>query len=358
VRIVSRYLLRQFLSASALVLAGFFVTWLTAELVLHLDEFRSDPGGALRLTLFRTLEIIPLGLPLACLTGAVWSLSRATRFLELTAIRCGGIPLRQVLAPILMAALLLGGAVALFEDRILIPVRQFLPQIEEAEGSTDQRSTLFSNGRWWVAQGSSIFSAKGFDPRAVRLEQVTVFELDDQRRTVRRIDAEEARFLHDQIWELRKARILEFEGGAAPVMRDEARVQLALGVSESQLGRAIPSPDRFTVHSLARWIREWSGSAQGLVPFQAEFHARIARPLAVLVLVLFSVSLSVTEAERRDTLGRALLRSLIAAILYWTAWTAALVLSGSGRVPPALPIWGATALFLALGAFRYRRIPE
>jgi lipopolysaccharide export system permease protein len=358
VRIVSRYLLRQFLTATAMILSGLFVTWMTAEVVLHLDRFRSDPGDAWKLTFFRTLEIVPLGVPLACLTGAVWSLTRATRFLELTAIRCGGIPLRRVLAPILVAALLLGGAVAFFEDRVLVPVREVLPGIEEVEGSREKRATLFANGRWWFATGPSLFAARAFDPETMRLQNVTVFELDEQRRAVRRIDADEARFLHDKTWALERARILEFGDTEAPVLREEPRVELALGVSGGQLNRAAPSPDHFSVHALARWIRKWSGSAARLATFEAEFHARIARPFAVVIFVLFALGLSVVEAERRDTLGRALVRSLIAATLYWTAWTAALVAAGSGRIPPALPVWSVTALFLALGAVRFQRIPE
>jgi lipopolysaccharide export system permease protein len=358
VRIVSRYLLRQFLAASALIFAGLIITALSVGAVLHLDQFQTDVGQAWRLTLFRALEIVPLGLPIACLSGAAWSLTRATRFLELTAIRSGGIRLRRVLAPFLIAAVVLGGAVALFEDRILIPLREVLRESEETETSVRMRRAFFANDRWWFARGSSLFTARAYDPESFQLAEVTVFELDDERRVLRRIDAQEARFLHGQTWELREARILDFGEGEAPALRQESQVQLALGVSRKTLRQALPPPEVTSLHRLSRWIREWSGSPLRIASFEAAFHARLAQPFAVLVFVLLAVGLSVGQEERSDTFGRALLRGLIAATLYWTAWTAALLAAGTGAVPPALPVWGVTGLFLLAGVFIYRRIPE
>ena len=357
-RIVSRYLLRQFLTASALIFVGLFITALSVGAVLHLDQFQTDAGQAWRIMLFRALEIVPVGLPIACLSGAAWSLTRATRFQELTAIRSGGIRLRRVLAPFLIVALALGGGVALFEDRVLIPVREILRETEGATSSARAQRAFHANDRWWFARGSSLFAAQAYDPESFRLDQVTVFELDDQRRVVRRIDAQEARFLREKTWELREARIIDFGKGEAPALRQESQVQLALGVSRGTLRRVLPPAEVTSLHRLARWIREWSGSPLRIASFEAEFHARIAQPFAILVLVLFAVGLSVGHEERQDTFGRALVHALIAATLYWTAWTAALLAAGSGAVPPAFPIWGVTGLFLLGGAFIYRRVPE
>jgi lipopolysaccharide export system permease protein len=358
VRIVSRYLLRQFLAASALIFVGLFITALSVGAVLQLDEFQTDAGQAWRITLFRALEMVPLGVPIACLCGAAWSLTRATRFLELTAIRSGGMRLRRVLAPFLIAALVLGGAVALFEDRILVPIREVVLETEDPASSGEALRAFHANDRWWFAQGSSLFAARAYNPQSFELDQVTVFELDDQRRIVRRVDAQKARFLHDQTWELHEARILDFGAGEAPALRQESQVQLALGVSRGTLRQALPAPEVTSLHRLSRWIREWSGSPLRIASFEAAFHARIAQPLAVLVFVLFAVGLSIGEAESRDTFGRALVRGLIAAMLYWIAWTAALLAAGSGTVPPAFPVWGVTGLFLLVGAFIYRRVPE
>jgi lipopolysaccharide export system permease protein len=355
--ILSRYLLRQFLAASGLVFLGLFVTWTTAEGVLHLDRFQESFSGALKLVLFRTLEVVPLGLPLACLTGAAWSLTRSARYRELTAIRSGGVPLRRVLAPILVSAVVLAAGLTLFEDRILVPVRSAIgEQEQDSRGGSGVRA-LHAHGRWWFAQGSSLFSARAYDPKTLRLRAISLFEFDPQRRMTRRVDAEEAQFLRDKSWEFRNARILVFEDSGTPKIRQEQRITLALQVSESELSRALPEPGTTSLHMLARGLREGDISSEraGLA---TAFHSRLAQPAAVLILVLFAVGTSIGEADRQDTLGRSLLRALLAALAYWTAWTAAILLAGSGQVPAAFPIWAVTALFLGWGGLQYRAIRE
>ena len=123
VRIISRYLLVEFASASAVVSLALTLTWMAADSVAHIDMLSSGSGQAFRQILFRLLEVIPVIVPLSCLAGIVWSLSRAVRDREITAIRCGGIRLRSVLVPVLVLCFLISGALILFEDRVLIPTR-------------------------------------------------------------------------------------------------------------------------------------------------------------------------------------------------------------------------------------------
>ena len=116
---VSRYLLREFALSSATVLIALVVTWVAADTLVHLDAVGDSVSGALAAVLHRLLVVIPLAVPLSCLVGVVWSLTRAVRSREITAIRCGGIPLRYALLPVLVTAVLIGGALGYFEDRVI-----------------------------------------------------------------------------------------------------------------------------------------------------------------------------------------------------------------------------------------------
>ncbi len=355
-RILSRSLLRQFLASSGIVFLGLFVTWTTAEAVLRLDLFRASPSGALKLVLFRTLEVVPLGRPLACLTGAVWSLTRAARFRELTAIRSGGVPLRRALAPVLIATVVLAVGLGFFEDRVLVPVRTAVEDLgDDALGSSGLKA-VHAHGRWWFAQGSALFSAESYDPDPLRLQRITLFEFDSTRRMIRRVDAAEARFVTDTSWEFRNARVLEFDVPGAPTMRREATITLSLQVSEAEVSRALPEPEMTTLHILARALRE--GPARDRAGVATAFHSRLAQPVAILILVLFAIGMSIGEADQEDTLGRSLLLALGWTVGYWVLWTGALLVAGSGQMPAAFPIWGVTALALALGARQFAAIRE
>ena len=64
------------------------------------------------------------------------------------------------------------------------------------------------------------------------------------------------------------------------------------------------------------------------------------------------------DSGRGDSLPRALLRSLLAACLFWLCWTLALLAARTGVVPAPLPVWGVTVAALGLGLWRFRGIPE
>jgi LPS export ABC transporter permease LptG len=355
VRIVSRYLLVQFAASSATVLLALALTVAAADVLLHADDFGKDPGAALRRVLLGGLEFLPPAVPLACLAGVVWSLTRAVRNREITAIRCGGIPLRRALAPILLACVLLAGALGFVEDRLVVPARQVLLELDG--GSEDPlRRPEFRNGRWWFSTGASIFSAGAYVADEAALVDVTVFEFDEKRRLRRRIEARKAIHVDGSSWAFEDATIRDFS--ASPQLRQVAELDLDLGVSGADLEHALPPVAAISLHKLQRRMREQASDSRALTSLQAAFHARLAQPLAILVCVLLAIPFAIGDVERGDSLARALLWSLGAAALYFLAWTLALFAGRSGLLHPALPLWGVTVGFLAIAAWRYRALQE
>jgi len=356
VRTVSLHLLREFLLASAAVFLAFFITWLAADTLLHIDRLGREPIQLLWEVVVRAVEIVPLGVPMACLVGVVFSLSHAVRFREITAIRCGGIPLQSVLVPILAASLAIAALIGLFEDRVIVPSR--LAQLEGGQQASDGHLPHQAGGRWWYSSGRLIFSAGDYDRETRTLLDVTMFELDASRSIGRRIDARSAVSIQGNTWEFHEARTRTFSSLGGLKLQTSASLRVDLGVSAADLERAAPPTPATSLHKLARRIREFAGNRAELLLLEASFHERLARPLAALILVLLAIPFALGDVERGDSLPRALLRSMIAAGIFWVLWTFAMVAARSGTLPPALPIWGAIVLFSGLGVWRFRLISE
>jgi len=357
VSIVSLYLVREFAVASAGVFLAILVTWVSADSLLHVDDVSDQGVGALRAVLLRSLDIFPLGIPTACVIGAVWSLTRAVRFREITAIRAGGIPLKTALLPMLLFSLGIAGALAFFEDRALVPARQSLLSAGAEEGERPNAPRQIA-GRWWYSTGTSILSAGEYAPESGMLKDVTVFDLDPSRQIRRRIDAEVAEHVEGVVWEFREARVRDFQGPTGMQERVSASLRLDLGVTGAQMERAAPPVEATSLHKLARRIREHRGNEAAGVALEAAFHGRLAQPLAVVVLVLLALPFAIGDAERGDSLPRALLWALAASGAFWLVWTLALLVARAGLVPPALPVWGALLGFGAFGAWRFRALRE
>ena len=353
---LTRYLLREFTLASAAVFAALIVTWAAADAMLHIDELGDSLARAARGMGARALEVAPLGVPIACTAGIVWSMSQAVKGREITAIRCGGIPLRRALLPVLGASLAIAIALSFFQDRLLVPTRQAM---HEADSRTNGSRALPQrvNGRWWYASGESVFSALEFDAATGQLFDVTVFEYDARRTIRRRIESEVAMSRGGEVWEFLDADVYEFDGPDVISQSRVEKLRLELGVSGADLERARRPPALETLNGLARAIAR-STDASGRVARQVAFHSRLAAPLAVLILVALAIPIAVGDVERGDSLPRALVTAIGVAAVYYVAWTLALRTAGSGTVPPFAPIWGVALVALGAGGWRYARLKE
>ena len=355
--LIARYLLTQFLKASSLFFVGLLITWVAADSVLHLDDFSKDSTGGLEAVL-RALDVVPLGLPISCLVGAVWSLSRAVHFREITAIRCGGVALRRALLPVLAASLALGGLLALFEDRVVVPIRRAALERSEAGVDSSIGALKRFHDRFWYSDGSSIFIASGQGAKRQSLQQVTVFEFDSERRIERLIDARDARLVAGTLWAFDDAVVRDFEPGDRLGRETAQSLTLDLGVTSGSVSHAALSPETTTLHQLVRELRQHCGDPAAVAPAAVVLHGRIAQPLSILILVRFAIPRAIRDAERGDSLPRAMLASLALAALFLATFTGALMVGRAGLVPPALPIWGTVLAALAFGGWRFRSVSE
>jgi LPS export ABC transporter permease LptG len=355
VRILSVYLLREFSASSAAVLAGLLVTWLAGDSLRRLDDFARGGREALRKVMLVAIEILPYAVPIACLAGAVWTLSRAARHRELVAIRSGGIPLQRALAPLLAAAAAIALALGAFVDRVVIPARIALEQQSDAEPGRPRALA----GRYWVAHEPWVFSAARYDPPSRTLRDVTMLRLDAGGRVVERVDADEARNVERDVWELRNARARGFGADGGIESERYADLRLELGVRGEQYERAHADPQKLSLHRMARALRRLeAGEAEQAALLGAAFHSRLLEPAAVLILVLFAIPLGVGDSRQGDSLPRALLQSLGFALAFWLCWALALVAAHLPWVPAFAPPWLVVIAALVLGTWRYRRISE
>jgi len=354
VLILSRYLLRDFLVASGLVLAGFAFVWGAADTLLHIDELSANGASALKDVLLRSVDVVPIALPLAAAIGITWSLSRSSRFREITAIRCGGVALRRVLIPVLLTSLLIGLGLAFFEDRVLVPAHRSLSGGISVEEGEEREGPRRVEQRWWYARGDWLLSAARFDRSQLALEEVTAFLLGPNRQIVERIDARRARSTAGSRWIFEEAEVRRFTPEGVELSRVAER-SLDLGLDRGELA-SLSEPTLMTLRSLWRGAFSRGVEASDQRAVELELHQRLGRPLVVLLLVLLAIPFALSDVERGDGFAKALLQSLGASAAFWGLWTVALLGGQSGWAPPAAAVWAVLGCCFSAGALRYRTI--
>jgi lipopolysaccharide export system permease protein len=108
-RLIDRYLLREFLFWLAIFFSAFLVIWIAFSLSfeLHrLQQFHLRGKDIIQYYFFEIPEFIPIALPVALLLATLYVVTNHGRHNELTAIRAAGISLVRLCMPYFVAGLL------------------------------------------------------------------------------------------------------------------------------------------------------------------------------------------------------------------------------------------------------------
>lgn len=107
-RLIDRYLLREFLFWLAIFFSGFLVIWIAFDLSFRLSAFQQAHlrgKDVIEYYVFASPEFIPTALPVAILLATLYVVTNHGRHNELTAIRAAGISLVRLCMPYFMAGL-------------------------------------------------------------------------------------------------------------------------------------------------------------------------------------------------------------------------------------------------------------
>ncbi len=357
-RILSRYLLQRFLTWFAVLFMVLSAVIALAELLLNLDELTAVRGGfsgALQvLGLKLVAYYLPVMFPVTAFVAMFLCLGFAARGLEVTAMKAGGISPLRAAVPLLVAAMALTAlALVLDETAVLGAERAWRQQTPESETRID-----FRRGSFWYHSARYIYNVKDADPETRTLSGVRIFELTDEGRLVRRIDARQAR-IDEEAWFLDDVIERRFDL-AAPERPPEIVEQAEMTLHDGEhRDAALLGADAETL-SLVN-LRELIGArrrtGEDTTRFEAQFHTRLSSPLTVLLLSLLAVPLALRVERHKTVAFPALLGVLWLAAFFGARNAVSILADQSARAASTLP-WALVAVFLVAGAWSLLRVPR
>ncbi len=122
VKIIDRYLIRQFLSILAMALVGFIAVFIIVDLIENLDQFidNSVPVRTVLRYYFYTLPwFLSICLPMSMLIATVFSVGLMVKRNEWTAMKSSGISLYRLATPLILIGFIMS-AVAYDLDNVLV----------------------------------------------------------------------------------------------------------------------------------------------------------------------------------------------------------------------------------------------
>ena len=120
-RILDRYLLREFLAPLGYCLSGFLVFWVAFDFFSEMSKLQKLRAVEIvKYYALRAPEFLVLLLPIVLLIALLYALSNHSRHFELTAIRAAGVSLWRLCVPYFLMAAVIGAAVFVLNE-FLVP---------------------------------------------------------------------------------------------------------------------------------------------------------------------------------------------------------------------------------------------
>jgi lipopolysaccharide export system permease protein len=359
-RIVDKYLVREFLIPTGYCVVAFGIIMIVHDLFDNLPDFVEHRVRFVQVLQYYGIvmpEKFVLVLPLALLLGLLLCLANLSRHNEVLALRAGGFSVLRLAVPYLIIGLLASGA-AFWMNEKLVPgaqdrAREFMLHIETKTKLRPMLGGVFyvnpAANREWYADKMDI---KTFD-----MVGVFILETHPDGATKRTIFARQARWQNNQ-WVFDDVRVLQYDPHSrAAVERFEARATIPeINDQPVRIIRESRSPKELDAASLRRYLRvHRDGPPQRIALYRTYLHSRYAFPWTSLVVMLIGIPCGVGATSRRGSM-MAVGNAIMLFFAYWVCMNVALALGKGDKLPAELAAWLPNISFAAVGIYAMFKI--
>lgn len=342
------YTVKLFVTRSLAVLVALILVLMTLDLLGESGKILAVPGNG-EADLWRYVSLrIPLlisrFLPFSILLGTLIAFTGLNQHSEVVAMKAAGISAHQMLAPLIIASLVISGALFVFNERVVVNAnRQVTAWSDNDYEPVPPESGILSNV--WLLHGDDLVQARhaGGHGASFHAEGVTIY--DREGGVLQRIVRADRAEPRNGTWKLTGVRIYD---STMNVVRRIPETTGLDGIQPEQLTLAKVDPEQLDFWTLRERIGQLKRAGRPAEEAKAGLWHKISGPLSTLLMPL----LAATAAFGLARSGQVLLRACIGMALgfaYFVADNFSIAMGNVGAYPSFLAAWAPFMLFLLVG---------
>jgi lipopolysaccharide export system permease protein len=363
IRIINRYILRQYLVPLSYILCAFCLMYVIADLFERFPDFVQAKVPLLQVLqyygyyLFAVNGFVPfivVILPIVLLLGALYTLTMFARHNELTAMLASGVSIRRMMMPFLMVGLCASVFCAITQEtvgpRATRWISEFNRQMTQGKGHSKDvmRDYFYHTGathrQWQIGE---------FNPRKPnKLKKVKVNQERRDGSLAIEYVASRADYLDGRWWfyGLQQRAFNELGDPLGPITApSETPQEMGEFVeSPSDFVSELEKPDFLSSFEMMRYLDsrpDMQGPSR--TRREVDVFSRLAMPWSCMVMIL--LSLPATAGGVRRPALRSVAFGLGALFVFYVLLQGGIILGKVGVIEPWLAGWLPNIAFLALG---------
>lgn len=353
-KLIDKYLLRQFLVPLGYCLLTFSMIFVIADLFEHLSDF-IEAGTPILQVLRYYILVLPALLvyvaPISLLLGILYSLWRLTRNNELTAMRASGINFYRIIVPFLLVGLAFSILVSVVQETAAPWSSYWASQFLVRQGSGNDLSTRYAldlsfrnevQHRIWVM--------RKFDVETYGMQGVKVVQQRPDGSDVETIQAEEAKY-YDGCWWFFNITTQKRDvnnNPVGPVQSELIREMRDWPEKPRDFVNEVKDPMFLSSMELGRFLkthRQLSNKTRARI--MVDMHSRLAMPWTCLIVSLFGIPCGVYSGRRGPFVG--VMIAIFTFFGFYLLMTFCQWLGKNQMVGPLVSAWMPNILFLMVG---------
>lgn len=316
-RIIRRYLFREILTMTGLVISVLLGLAVFIEFVTQLDDVGTGNYEIPQALLFALLKLPNLAhimLPMAVLLGALLALGRLANQSELIVLRSAGVSQLRLAGAVMTTGIVLGLITVVLGENVGPPLenyaRQFRAQAKHAGSGVSMGSSA------WIRDGDTIMniSTPGDDDQT---GGVYLFRMNKANELTSIGRADSADLDDENEWVLSNLSETTFNPRGVTT-RQVARATQSNNLSPELAGLAVVRAETLTGPALFRYSRYLRQNGLDATPYEVVFWGRIASAVAVIPMCMLALPF-VFGRLRSSGAGARTLVGLVIGLAYFLA---------------------------------------
>jgi len=364
-KLMDKYLLREYLTNVAYCLILFCMIYVIFDLFSHLSGVLDAKTPFYTVCFYYVCVMIPTFeylLPASLLLATLYTLWQLTRNNEFTAMRASGISLFRIMMPFLgvgvICTLLVGGIKETVGPKATHWAKVFADSKFRGDVETTYHKVAYYNGitrrQWMIGEIDLQYPD--------RLIGVQIKQERPDGALSEEITAAKAEWVNGQWWFFGMA-VQKYDDQGNPIKAPKSRdlganVPTPMGSlteQPSDFFSEVKSPEYLNSLELARFIASHKDlSKRTLAQKRFDLHSRLAMPWACMIVTLFAIPAGAQSGRQSALSGIFLAMAFFFG--FYALTHVGIVIGSQGAVPPWLGAWLSNIVFLTAGILMMFRL--
>lgn len=348
-RMLTVYLARLFVTRILAVLVMLVLVLMMLDLLGQSGDILAYPGNGqaqlLEYSSMRVPQLIARFLPYSVLLATIITLATLNQNSEVIAMKAAGLSAHQVLAPLILTAMVIAAGSFVFNERVVTRATATLSAWEAVDyGVVPRDSGVRSNV--YLNDGRDILTAATITGQGTDMEMrgVTYYRRDGKGMVVEQMRAARAVYAAPG-WRLDRPVRFDVANAQSTQL---ASADVARGITPAQIRLSKVDADSQDIFTLSRSIDALKAEGRRTTELEAAWWHKLSGPLSAVLMPLLGAVAAFGLARS----GQLLIRAVIGMALgfaYFVIDNAALAMGNFGGYPPMVAAWAPFLLFALLG---------